>query len=146
MQKKIPTIGKYILKGKRVYQCKDLLEWGDWLEKAKGKRIVKQDFLPNGYYVSTVFLGLDHNLTGKGKPLLFETMIFDHLIEGKHDLYQYRYSTWKEAMQGHIRTKGEYQNKDLYRVPLFLLARGVGSLNKLIKKKRRVYGRFRKTN
>lgn len=31
----------------------------------------------DGYLVSTVFLGLDHNFFGKGPPILFETMVFD---------------------------------------------------------------------
>lgn len=48
--------------------------------------------------VSTVFLGLDHNLYGP--PHLFETMIFG----GEHDGYQERYSTWAEAETGHART------------------------------------------
>src|SRR5215471_17514474 len=32
--------------------------------------------LPNGGRVSTVFLGLDHNYSGVGPPIVFETMIF----------------------------------------------------------------------
>lgn len=49
--------------------------------------------------VSTVFLGLDHNWTNQGPPLLFETMIFG----GKYDQYQIRYSTWEQAETGHNR-------------------------------------------
>jgi hypothetical protein len=47
-------------------------------------------------FVSTVFLGLDHNW-GRGEPLLFETMIFG----GPLDQDQWRYSTWDEAERGH---------------------------------------------
>jgi hypothetical protein len=47
--------------------------------------------------VSTVFLGLDHNHFG-GRPLLFETMVFDGT---KNDIYCERYSTWVEAEEGH---------------------------------------------
>jgi len=105
---KIPTTGKYILKGKKVVECTDLLEWGKWLETAK--RIVKQDNLKNGLFVSTVFLGLDHNFFGKGKPILFETMVFNTNKKRKffknrmtlgEDLAQVRYCTWAEAMSGH---------------------------------------------
>jgi len=46
--------------------------------------------------ISTIFLGLDHQL-GDGPPLLFETMI----LGGKHDQDQWRYHTWDEAMEGH---------------------------------------------
>ena len=46
--------------------------------------------------VSTVFLMLDHS-HADGPPILFETMIFG----GEHDMYQDRYSTWDEAVEGH---------------------------------------------
>lgn len=52
----------------------------------------------NGYYISTVDLGIDHSF-GIGKPLYYETMIFK---EGSwNDLYCKRYSTEKEAIKGH---------------------------------------------
>jgi hypothetical protein len=47
--------------------------------------------------VSTVFLCLDHNFTGSGDPVLWETMIFG----GKHDGYCDRYSSLAEAKAGH---------------------------------------------
>jgi hypothetical protein len=47
--------------------------------------------------VSTVFMGIDHNFTRGGPPLLFETMIFG----GPEDGFQARYSTWDEAEAGH---------------------------------------------
>lgn len=46
--------------------------------------------------VSTVFLGIDHNVFG-GPPLLFETMIFG----GVHDETQLRCSKWDEAEEMH---------------------------------------------
>ena len=49
--------------------------------------------------ISTVFLGLDHNPTGRGQPVLFETMIFG----GWHDEFQVRYRTYDEAEAGHKR-------------------------------------------
>ena len=47
--------------------------------------------------ISTVFLTIDHNFSGIGDPILFETMIFG----GKNYGYQERYSTYKEAIAGH---------------------------------------------
>lgn len=47
--------------------------------------------------VSTVFLALDHNFSGEGPPLLFETMVFGGVEDGR----QWRYSTWREAEEGH---------------------------------------------
>jgi len=73
----------------------DLMTWARRLESTN--RIVQQDTI-GGVFVSTVFLGLDHNF-GHGPPLLFETMIFD----GFHDNYQERYSTYDEAIEGHAR-------------------------------------------
>jgi len=110
---------KYILKGKKPIPIDDVLEWGKWFETAK--RIVKQETLKNGLWVSTVFLGLDHNFLNKGKPILFETMIFSkkkwwwdywnrfcRIVNKREwkkrmesELDMDRYSTWKEATAGH---------------------------------------------
>ena len=48
--------------------------------------------------VSTVWLGVDHQF-GDGPPLIFETMIFG----GPHDQFCERYSTKKQAADGHKR-------------------------------------------
>lgn len=53
----------------------------------------------NGHRVSTVFLGLDHNYTGRGPPVLFETMIFGPDSLAETDMW--RYCTWDEAEAGH---------------------------------------------
>jgi len=97
---------KYILKDKKAIPAKNILEWGKWFETAD--RIVKQELLPDGKWVSTVFLALDHGL-GLRKPLLFETMVFlskDNL----KDLDVDRYSTWKEAEVGHRRMVKKWKN------------------------------------
>lgn len=54
----------------------------------------------NGYLVSTVDLGIDHNFLGD-KPLYYETMIFNHNSDEEVG-YQCRYSTEEEARQGHL--------------------------------------------
>lgn len=46
--------------------------------------------------VSTVFLGFSHG-HDKGKPILFETLVFG----GEHDGYMLRYTSWDEAISGH---------------------------------------------
>lgn len=63
----------------------------------KDSRIVAKDEVGK-YHVSTVFLGLDHNYSRIGEPIVFETMIFG---EGPCDGYQSRYSTYEQAEQGH---------------------------------------------
>ena len=83
----------YILNGKKAVFCKDLLQWAEEIEKCD-KRIAHD--IIGGVRISTVFLGLNHNY-GKGKPLLFETMVFG----GEYDGDMERYSTWEEAEAGH---------------------------------------------
>lgn len=41
------------------------------------RRIVAQTTIGEKYFVSTVFLVIDHNFEENEKPLLFETMVFD---------------------------------------------------------------------
>jgi hypothetical protein len=64
---------RYILVGQTAVPCEDLFEWGEWLETAD--RIVFQTDVGE-YFVSTVFLGLDHGYPRGAPPILFETMIF----------------------------------------------------------------------
>ena len=91
----------------------DLMTWARWFEEAD--RIVKQtpildDTLTTIYEVSTVFLGLDHNYSPTGPPLIFETMVFAPQT-GYQDLDCRRYSTWHEAEAGHAEIVQEYQAK-----------------------------------
>lgn len=87
---------KYILRDHKPIPCADLKIWAQWFESAD--RIVRKTSIGTAK-VSTVFLGIDHNFGEKGKPLLFETMIFG----GPHDQYQDRCSTWDEAEAMHVK-------------------------------------------
>jgi len=110
--KKYKTLGKYILKGKKIVECADLFEWAEWFEESKN-RIIKQETLNNGLEVSTIFLGLNHNFSGKGKPVLFETMVFEPLKKGeefRNGLYQERCSTRKKAKEMHKRIFEKFKN------------------------------------
>ena len=49
-------------------------------------------------HVSTVFLCINHGWFGP--PLWFETMVFG----GPYDMYQQRYETYEEAINGHKAT------------------------------------------
>ena len=66
------NLGLYILKDKLAIPCDSMKEWGRFMET--GDRRVAETMIEN-VWVSTVFLGLDHNHFG-GEPLLFETMVF----------------------------------------------------------------------
>jgi hypothetical protein len=85
----------YILQGKMVVMEPNLRAWARWYETAD--RVVAKDYVDD-ILISTVFLGLDHNLQGHGDPLLFETLVF--LAEGETGDMQ-RYFTWAEAECGH---------------------------------------------
>lgn len=51
--------------------------------------------------VSTVFLGIDHNFSMVGPPVLWETMVFGCPEGGKLDQYCNRYTSAKDAKRGH---------------------------------------------
>lgn len=56
------------------------------------------------YLVSTIWLGIDMGFSGTGKPIIFETMVFDQGPGSKrpwNDLEQRRYATEEEALAGH---------------------------------------------
>lgn len=80
-----------------------MLEWAQRTEARIDKRVAT-DVLPNGYWVSTIWLGLNHQF-GDGPPLIFETMVFPCDANGKvadfGDLDCDRYSTEAEALAGH---------------------------------------------
>jgi hypothetical protein len=69
-------------------------------------KVVEQTWVP-GFLISTVWLGIDHNLgsTGIAPPVIFETMIFHRDEDGETDfgdIYMNRYCTEQEAGDGHI--------------------------------------------
>jgi len=98
----------YILESKQAIPT-DALTWARWFEANRETRIVKQGTLPNGLFVSTVFLGLNHRF-GPGPPLLFETMVFPR--EGEYDeLGTDRYSTWVEAEEGHAKMVHKWRRR-----------------------------------
>lgn len=68
---------KYILdaNGKPVPEP-NLLKWGRWFqERDKARKVARTD-IAEGVFVSTIFLGLDHNWSEDGPPILWETMVF----------------------------------------------------------------------
>jgi len=60
-------------------------------------RVVKQETLPGGIFVSTVFIVMDHAFLDDEEPQIFETLVFNNYESGEPR----RYSTWAEAEQGH---------------------------------------------
>lgn len=88
----------YILEGQTVRKA-SFIEWAQWMEENGPSRTLAQDNIKTDVLVSTVFLGLDHNLLKKSgdEPLPFETLVFG----GKADGQMRRYSTYSQALAGH---------------------------------------------
>lgn len=85
----------YYLEGKKIVRTTIIEIWCLAFQK---NRIVEQTHLGD-IFISTVFLGLDHNFSfsKNNKPILFETMIFG----GVANDFQERYETYEQAEQGH---------------------------------------------
>ncbi len=71
-------------------------EWAFHSDDGEGWRVARTD-LGGGVFVSTVFLGMDHNLFGGGEPILYETMVFGGLLDSEME----RYATKEQAQVGH---------------------------------------------
>lgn len=102
------NIKHYILTPEKEVVEASAMEWAIWLEKAGNDRIVARDHVGT-HFVSTVFLGLDHNWSEEGPPLVFETMVFkDEDMSGEE---QWRCSTYQEALTMHERALLELKAK-----------------------------------
>jgi len=87
----------YILEGREIVPCDDVLTWAAWFE-VTANRVVAQDELA-GVRVSTVCTGLPRaaDLVSGGTPRVFETKIFG----GRHDGLELHAATYDEAVQAH---------------------------------------------
>lgn len=83
----------WTLNGHNAVPAASLEEWSK--EFWQIDRRVAQDTIGDAQ-ISTVFLGINHNLT-EGPPLLFETKIFG----GVHNDRIKQCSTWDEAVKQH---------------------------------------------
>lgn len=90
----------------------DVLDWAKHSEDRKTK-IVKQEYVFFGlFWVSTVWLGLDHSWSPLAPPLIFESMVFPKHTFGELDMN--RYTTEEEALIGHKELVKKWSN------PLFI--------------------------
>lgn len=89
----------YKLVGHDAVPTDNMFEWARYFDGAMNdRRRVDLTWLDTDVHVSTIFIGLDHNFTEHGPPILFETMIFGSEL----DQSMRRYSTWDEAAAGHL--------------------------------------------
>lgn len=105
-------MNEYILnEDHTVTKIGGLNEYFKWMRENPGAykrqleiRKIKQEHI-GSYFVSTVFLGIDHSFDAESDPILFETMIF---FEGKGkgtdddlDSHLTRCGTYDEALEMH---------------------------------------------
>ena len=86
---------RYVLDADHRPVACDLMTWARFFEDARNRRVAEAYI--NGRRVSTVFIGLDHNFTGDGPPLLWETMVFGGELSGEQE----RYASHDAAVAGH---------------------------------------------
>lgn len=114
------ALGLYILVDRKPVAVADGLEWSVWFGTAKRRvRLTRLGWVK----ISTVFLGLDHNHSREGPPLLFETMAWTDITPYEAELgftisrdwldIQERCSTWEEAEAQHERVLGMVREKVL---------------------------------
>lgn len=92
--------GYYDRDGNRITQR----EWASHLDDMKYKRVAETT-LPDGRWISTVWLGLDHNFMD-GPPLIFETMVFPNKTK-LLEIDMKRYASLEDARLGHELTVKE---------------------------------------
>lgn len=100
------SILNYILKNRIPVVEPDTEKWLEW--KRSKKHYVKVDKVKK-IKISTVFLGVNYNISGEGPPLLFETMIFAN-GEDEIDHQVKRTSTYEEAETAHREMCEEVQD------------------------------------
>src|SRR5437773_12310208 len=84
----------------------DILEWAADFENKELKRVAETRLWWGGW-LSTVWLGLNHNFSFSGAPLIFETMLF--MPNSFNEIDMERYSTEAQAIEGHNRMYKKWQ-------------------------------------
>lgn len=96
----IRGIDAFDREGKKI----SLEKYGRLLDDPDYKIVQQEDVGP--YWVSTVWIGVDHNFFDSGPPIIFETMVFaGSAHKDKTGLLEFdmmRYATEEEARQGHF--------------------------------------------
>lgn len=122
---KSPSVSNYYILDGKTTVAATLREWTRWMEANHNKRRVAQDTVDR-YWISTVFLGLNHSW-GDGPPLLFETLVFDRAetkviewpggrVREFHpniEDYGRRWHTWEEAEAGHAKVVRQMKAKTM---------------------------------
>jgi len=93
----------YVLRGHDVVEA-DALESAMFFENIGARTVRKTEVVTldaaNACEVSTMFLGIDHNYSENGLPIVFETLVFGGPMADS----MRRYATWDESVDGHAET------------------------------------------
>lgn len=93
----------YILVDRIPTPERDLNKWSRWMADFSNRRVAQ--YTAGQYFVSTVFLGLDHGFGRTAKPLIFESMVFlydTRRHDSKHkNSWMWRYMSWYDAERNH---------------------------------------------
>ena len=76
---------KYIEVDGKPVRISDPKKWEEFMSDPDARRVASTQ-LKCGDWISTVFLGLDHNFAGSGPPMLYETMWFGRTPDDDDDL------------------------------------------------------------
>lgn len=93
--------------GPRYYNMEgqpiSMWDWSMAYELRQNRHVAQTTLCLRGhvYHVSTVLLGLDHSFMPGGRPIIFETMVFEDGDMGGFDGICERYATKKQAARGH---------------------------------------------
>lgn len=79
--------------------CEDLIEWATWFETAENRRVASDDI--GGYFISTIFLGLDYNFAPMHDPLTYEPILWETMVFKDKPVDSRRYRSREEALRGH---------------------------------------------
>jgi hypothetical protein len=99
----------YMLIDRVAVKARNFEEWTQWRLAHRAERYVKQENFA-GYWISTVFIGVDMNIARIFRPelppLLFETIAFS---PDQQIVAQERTSTYGEAEAAHARAVAQVQ-------------------------------------
>lgn len=96
-----------ILENGSTISCPDKAAWVEWMREshATGKHVIAENDV-DGFRISTVFMGINLNLSGFGPALWFQTMVYRSSIDGTLGTQircgTFRYSAVDDALTSHL--------------------------------------------
>jgi hypothetical protein len=86
----------YKLQGQSPIIAESFLDWCLWMGSADTRVMVNDIYNVN---ISTVFVRINLDPQQSGEPMIFETLVSGGVLDRKRN----HWSTWEQAMQGHLK-------------------------------------------